>query len=531
MMKRLFTFIAATVMAVSAMATNYTDSLAIYINGSETPVVVPATISVDQNSDGTLKFSLKNFTISRGGQNMYIGNVSVDNVLTFDGKNGRTAFFQAATTTIENGDDDSQTWIGPLLGPVDVEIFGYELPDNRLMAKIWFDGGDLECDCYFGGGFSFVNSGFENFHKASVSSGENTAESDEPNGWHSFMSASGDPSLVYLAGYNPHTFISDVTRPGSKGSKSLMLTSVDMMFAVANGTVTTGRINTGSFTASDVANHTWLSLDSTDVDANGDPFYQYMNGRPDSLVLWVKFKQGTPNAEHPYATVTAVITDGTYYQLPSDKEYTNILAMARNNQIESKDGAWQRLSIPFDYDSYTSNNVIGRAILCTISTNADPGQGSSDTLYVDDAELIYNNEITSVSYKGETREATFNSDDDVEVTFTTTGEVNPEDVTFDMSPNSVVFFSGLEKDDDEETQDTTTDPTYVWSVCSDDLRSCHNVYVTFKGGTVGINNTPTVSSVQPRAIYNVNGQRVQTLQKGQVYILRNADGTAKKILK
>ena len=139
----------------------------------------------------------------------------------------------------------------------------------------------------------------------------NTATSDEPDGWHSFMSASGDPTLVYLAGYNPHTFISDLVRPGSNGKHSLMLTSVDMWIAIANGTVTTGRINTGSMTADDLSNHAWLSLDSTGTDAKGDPFYQYMNGRPDSLALWVKFKQGTPNG------LRATTTSGSASASPS----------------------------------------------------------------------------------------------------------------------------------------------------------------------------------------------------------------------
>ena len=58
-----------------------------------------------------------------------------------------------------------------------------------------------------------------------------------------------------------------------------------------------------------------------------------MDGTPDSLAVWVKFIQGTPQETHPYATISTVITDGTYYQEPCDKEYANILGVARNSKI------------------------------------------------------------------------------------------------------------------------------------------------------------------------------------------------------
>ncbi|MBQ1611505.1 MAG: hypothetical protein II087_06360, partial [Muribaculaceae bacterium] len=46
-----------------------------------------------------------------------------------------------------------------------------------------------------------------------------------------------------------------------------------------------------------------------------------------------QFNQGTPNSEHPYATVSAVITDGSRYQDPEDQAYTNVVAKAANRQI------------------------------------------------------------------------------------------------------------------------------------------------------------------------------------------------------
>ena len=491
-------------MAAAAMAADYTDSLAIYINGATTPVTTPATISVNQASNGTYTFTLKNFTLSMGGQTMYIGNVQLDNVYSFNGTNGRTILAGGKDVVIQSGDDASKQWIGPMMGEVEVALRSY-LVDNRIYAymDIEVESMNMDIRCVFGRGFSLINGGFETYHKASVSMEGNTATSDEPDGWHSFMSASGDPTLVYLAGYNPHTFISNLVRPGSNGKHSLMLTSVDMWIAIANGTVTTGRINTGSMTAADLANHAWLSLDSTGTDAKGDPFYQYMNGRPDSLALWVKFKQGTPNADHPYATVSAIITDGTYYQ------------------IESNNNEWQRISIPFDYASY--DNATGRAILATISTNADPGAGSTDTLYVDDAELIYNNYAKSISFNGEKRDLVFDEDNDCEVTFNAQGKkVLPGDIQFETAPHSVVI--GIVDDEDPSCID------YV--VLSDDLSSYYTIEVTLTGADLtAVKPVKGTSFVAAPAVYNLSGQRVSSMQEGQVYILRNADGTTKKILK
>ena len=147
-----------------------------------------------------------------------------------------------------------------------------------------------------------------------------------------------------------------------------------------------------------------------DKDGNGDPFYTVLNGMPDSLTVWVKFKQGelsSANSQYKYATVSAIITDGTYYQDPEDPDvtYNNVVAKAQNAKIESNDFIWQRLSIPFNYDTYATNTAEGKALLVTISTNAEPGVGSTnaenlDQLYVDDIALVYNSKLASLCVKG-----------------------------------------------------------------------------------------------------------------------------------
>ena len=70
-MKKIFTLLVVAMTAMSSMAANYTDSLTVTVNGQS--VEQHATISVDKDQDGLLTFSLNNFILSMGGQEMGIG--------------------------------------------------------------------------------------------------------------------------------------------------------------------------------------------------------------------------------------------------------------------------------------------------------------------------------------------------------------------------------------------------------------------------------------------------------------------------
>jgi hypothetical protein len=155
--------------------------------------------------------------------------------------------------------------------------------------------------------------------------------------------------LAALAGH--HIEKSD---NGRNGSSCARLLATSIFGIVANGTMTTGRMNAGSMVASDPANHAYIDMSQTDLDGNGDPFYVALNSRPDSLVLWVQFHQGTANSDHPYATVSAAITDGTRYQDPEDQAYDNVVARAADNKI-----------------AVTGKTVIAAVVLHTISVHAE----------------------------------------------------------------------------------------------------------------------------------------------------------------
>ncbi|MBR6284043.1 MAG: dockerin type I repeat-containing protein [Muribaculaceae bacterium] len=233
--------------------------------------------------------------------------------------------------------------------------------------------------------FQIPNGGFEAWR----------ASSGEPDRWHGFKSAKG-----WLAGRAKGTLASsDDVRPGSTGSKSALLTSASTFGIINNGTMTNGQLQAASMSASDAANHSEMDVESTETDNNGDRFYTALKAAPDAIATWIKFSQATYNADHRYATMSAVAFDGTYYQDPEDKTYTNVAAKAQNQTIEQ--GTWRLLTIPFDYDSYATNQADANAILITISTNADAGQGSNgDQVWVDDMTLVYNAAVAAITATG-----------------------------------------------------------------------------------------------------------------------------------
>ena len=217
-----------------------------------------------------------------------------------------------------------------------------------------------------------------------------------PVGWHSFESVTGTGIFVGFANSTAHTSMekSDL-HSGTTGYSCIKVVPRNLTIALANGTITTGRMYAGDFTPSSSKNHAQMDISET-ATSNGSPFYAELTARPAALAVWVKFTQGTPNADHPYATVSAAITNGNYYQEPTaNNDSSVVIGYAKNNKIASNGGEWQHLYVPFRYDSDNYNKSDEpKAIMVTLSTNADAGQGSEgDELLIDDLELIYTHEV------------------------------------------------------------------------------------------------------------------------------------------
>ena len=509
--------------ALTGMADTYNGPLHIDIDGKT--VDQTTDITIEKQADGNYTLKLMNFKIKMG-LTMNVGNIIITDVPAVS--NGQTLMLKAKKNiAITGGSMDF------MLKSVPIDMIG-ELRDGDFYTNINISMANQKIKVTFGTAkYQLPNAGFETYHTATVTSPDDPNEkstSDEPNYWHSFMSASGNPALVYMAGYNPVTFKCNDVRPGSIGKQSLMLKSIDMYIAIANGTITTGRMNTGDYVASNTdANYAWSDMSNTDKDAHGDPFYATLYSLPDAMKVWLKFKQGTANAEHPYATATAIINDGTEFHepAPSKTTYTNVVGEARNAKIAETGDEWKEFTIPFTYDAFAQYGAKAKSVLVTLSTNADAGKGSDgDLLYVDDLSFVYNAGLKAITLTAENGEV-----------FTVDG-VNSETkeytatVPFDVTANNLKAIS-----DGKGAYVSTTiaDGKATFEITSNDLATTNVYTLNIKKGnaqgiTSGISGAQA-AQVQTAGIYTIDGMRVNAITKPGLYIVKDANGNVKKVLK
>ena len=230
---------------------------------------------------------------------------------------------------------------------------------------------------------------------------------DEPQGWHSFGSATG--LLVDFVVTNTYQFVQSTdVRPGSTGKNSALLSSNMLLGVKANGNCTNGQINAGSMTADDGANnYNFSDPDSSLI----TPFH----GRPDSIVFWAKYQPADRDAANEVnkARMSTAITTAARYQDPEVADYSSVkIATASINYTATANMGWQRIAVPFNYETANLDKQPA-LILTTFTTNMVPGGGSSystggslskvnvlDSVYLDDVEMIYNKNLTRFA-KGE----------------------------------------------------------------------------------------------------------------------------------
>lgn len=291
---------------------------------------------------------------------------------------------------------------------------------------------------------------------------------NEPNRWHGFKSAGG--AFAGTSANIASLGSSDDVRPGATGH-SAVLTAGSFLTIVANGTMTNGKLMAGSYDANSPANHAEMDQ------ANGtDDFYMPLYAKPDKFSVWLKYTQGTANANNK-ASVSVKTFDGSYYQEPVDKTYTNVSGSIVGGSIAVCD--WTHFTFDFDYDSYAANNADTEAIFVTFSTNGNPGSGSkNDAVYVDDMELIYLGNMTDLRYQGATIEGW--NPAVTAYNMTLASEPNLDDFTATIEGASAVVTKSMEKN---------ADGTYriVISVVAADLQSA----------TAYVINATVASTVMP----------------------------------
>lgn len=224
--------------------------------------------------------------------------------------------------------------------------------------------------------------------------GSTTVTGQEPEGFHSFITAKVGSGFGLSAAVAKQLESSTVVRPGSTGKTSAKIWSGNPIGSIiANGNLTTGRINAGSMTATDTSGN----YNYTDPAESG--YNQPFIGKPDTITTWVKYEPANVPASKGsnLARVSAIIHENSRYQDPEAQTYTNVVAKAQLNYAPASDNGWQRLSIPFVYEKSTNPSYL----LLTFSTNQTPAEGSiNDVVYVDDIEFIYNSKLESLKIGG-----------------------------------------------------------------------------------------------------------------------------------
>lgn len=532
-MKKFFTSVALALATMSMQAKDYTCPLTISMSGFDMPVG-DIDVTVDQQENGKYTLKLLNFDMAG---NMPVGNIIVEDVEPTQCGNTimlnaqKAIQITAGDKKDDNGND--QDWMGPGLGDVNI-LFKGELKGENFNALLNIPvAGPLIVGVKLGDDANNIgqlpNSGFEGFHDATY---YNAYTSREPNGWHSFMSSTG--SLKGSVSTATHTWESSDVRPSAADEEEptnktcVKIASTPVKFgslviASANGTITTGRLNAGSTSASNKANNSFLDFSSEELDGNGDPFYAVLNNKPDSIKVWVKFHAGAGN-KNPQATISALLSNGEKIQDPEDATYAaNIIARANKSDIASTD-EWQQISVPFTYDN---TEEMPKGALVTISTCAVPSGGSKsesdpDVLYVDDVELVYNAGIKAIKFNGEELTG-FDEDGTLEIE-NYDKEIKLDDFTVEAEGAGAFVTKKL-------TSDANT--VYVSiTVTSNDLKTSVVRTIEFKNATTGVKAPQTITTQNGiQSIYTISGQKVSNMTSGNVYIVKTTDGKTKKIVK
>ena len=381
--------------AGTALATAQTDYSGVYSGELTVSLGVPGT-PADQNieiyngsEESTITFVLPKFAMV-GGEDIVLtdvpvadGSMTLEDFVIYIG-----ALKNTATVSMNEGSFNGEelnvklTITTPIL-PMQI---GVTFEGTRTLAANE-------------GVYQVRNSGFEgewdNVTGKGGIWGSTTINGVEPQHWNSFVTASVGSGfgLAQAVTGDQLTESSDV-RPGSKGVKSALVLSKWQMVAAANGNLTTGKINAGAMDPASVLNH-----NASDT-ANGDGFICPFVGVPDSLSVWMKYAP-VEGEETTKAKVSAIIHNNQRYQDPEDKDYSDVKVAMAVDSLLPTNGAWQRMSVPFVYNYLPSDSA--KNILVSFSTNTIPGGGNVgngtpvDQLWVDDLEMIYNSELSSLT--------------------------------------------------------------------------------------------------------------------------------------
>ena len=391
----------------------------------------------------TITFVLPDFKYNAGDLgNIVLPNIPVDEsgMLTLD---YTTLFIKAISERAEisvlngfvDGKDTYNSVISASEAQVLLSIAAPSLPEPILVL---FAGSKVT-----GANYAVTNGGFEG-----------TWTNGEPQGWHSFNTATGDYASMVR---NTEQFTqSSEKRPGTTGSYSALIKTKFVVGIPANGNCTNGQINAGSMSATDATGN--FNFSDPSNGGYNTPFV----GAPDSLVFWSKYVPADKNPSNSVnrSRAHAVITTNARYQDPEATNYASVkIAEAEVNYAATDDLGWQRIAVPFTYSGV--NPAQAAYMLITFTSNQTPGGGSAyqegglfnkkdypDFVYLDDVEMVYNHALKSLTIDGTevvfadgqaTTEQEY-SDADYQLEALTDGKAAKSFIGFDAASNRVYVY-------------------------------------------------------------------------------------------
>lgn len=232
--------------------------------------------------------------------------------------------------------------------------------------------------------YQLANGDFESWETVEYTA---TKVCEEPLKWSSFYDATGGMKS-FGTSITPQIYKDEDKHTGSAGQYSCRITSNSVFGVVAQGNLTTGCVNMGSASATDASgNYNYIN------EAREDQAMLFA-GRPDSVRFWVKFS-GVKTGN-----CSVLLTTKGYYQDPvyQDRNTAKLVGQALSGARIVSNDTWTQYSVPFEWLSDEQPYYA----LVNVSTCAEPGAGAAaDYLYIDDMEMIYNSEATSINYGGE----------------------------------------------------------------------------------------------------------------------------------
>ena len=237
--------------------------------------------------------------------------------------------------------------------------------------------------------YQITNGSFDNWTGASDA---------EIQTWNTFSSA--DCSLLIGCSSARSNHHSRETGWNGQGySLKIYSTYIAIASTVANGNVTTGKINVGSTDPPSSSNYNY-------TDRGNSKYYHTLSGTPDSVYFWAKFyPKNTTRADS--ARMSFVIHGNSNFIDPNEvnsspSKYFGTAIHHLSRTLQGGNYVWLQQKVAFDYTKGTCTDAQRYAII-TFTTNKTPGGGSeNDEFWIDDIQLIYSAWLNDLKINGTT---------------------------------------------------------------------------------------------------------------------------------